>query len=175
MLLSPRTVIVFALIVIVLALIVIGNQNNNSPSGGRQIAGATGNTGGGTHHRGGSGSKRKRTAATTTQTNTTSSNTTTVTTPRSATLKLVPTSTVWICVENRAGKPLLTARDYSAGETIPTLRSAELLLTLGNAAVTMTADGQPYTPAPQAGNAAISLRITPTGVKPLSPAPTCGQ
>jgi cytoskeletal protein RodZ len=163
-LLSPRTVIVFALIVIVLALYVIG-QNNKNPTGSGSPALATK---GRSHHRHHTGT-RTGPDTTTTQTQTTN----TVTTPVNASLKMTPTAPVWICVENQAGKPLMSAHDYDPGTTIPTLHARQLLLTLGNAGVTMTINGKPYTPTAQAGSAAISLRITPTGVKRLTPAPTC--
>jgi cytoskeletal protein RodZ len=164
-LLSPRTVIVFALVVIVLALIVIGNQNNKNNAGSGNPTLATKGTG---HHRHHTGTNTGP-ATTTTQTQTTN----TVTTPVTASLKLAPTAGVWICVENQSGKPLMSAHTYEPGTTIPTLHARQLLVTLGNAGVTMTVNGQPYTPTTQAGSAAISLKITPTGVKPLTPAPTC--
>jgi cytoskeletal protein RodZ len=166
-LLSPRTVIVFALIVIVLALYVIGKQaGKNSPGSGNPTLA----TKGGGHHRHHTGTGTGQ-GTTTTQTQTQTTHT--VTTPVNASLKLVPTATVWICVENQAGRPLLTAGDFTAGQTIPTFHSRTILLTLGNAGVTMTANGRPYTPTTPAGSAAISLKITPTGVKRLTPAPTC--
>ena len=173
LLMSPRTVIVLAVIVIVLALIVISRPTNRTPAGGGSpIAGATtGDKGSG---QSGSG-HRKRGGTTSTQTVTTPTTTTSVTRPPRASLKLVPTSTVWICVENQAGKPLMTAGDFTVGQAIPTFHARQLLLTLGNTAVTMTVNGRPYTPQAQPGGSAIGLRITPTTIKPLTPAPTCGQ
>jgi cytoskeletal protein RodZ len=177
-LLTPRAVIGFALIVIVVAIYVIGTQNPKTPSGSGKITGAT--SGGGRHD--GSGGNKHHVGTSTTNTtdtntgaNTSTTNTTTVAVVKRASLKLVPTATVWICVENQAGKPLMSAGDFTTGQTIPTFHSRQILLTLGNAGVTMTADGQPYTPSAQAGNAAISLRITATGVKALTPAPTCAS
>ncbi|MDE3129784.1 MAG: helix-turn-helix domain-containing protein [Acidobacteriota bacterium] len=169
-LLTPRTVIVFALIVIVAALYVIGNQNGKSPSGtGNRITPATNTT---HHHHTGTGAGKHgggaNTGATTTGT------TTKPPPPKLATLELVPTSTVWICVENQAGRPLMTAGDYTAGQTLPRFRARQLLLTLGNTGVTMTANGKAYTPTVPTGSAAVALRITPTAVTPLSSAPTCG-
>jgi hypothetical protein len=165
-------VIVVALIVIVAALWVIGiNNGAKNPAGsGNTITPA--NTGGTHHHHAGGNGRGTRTN---TQTSSTTTSTNTTTTPKNAVLTLVPTATVWICVENQAGKPLMTARDFTVGETIPTFRARQILMTLGNAGVTMTANGRPYTPTTPAGSAAIALRITPTGVKPLSSAPTCGQ
>jgi cytoskeletal protein RodZ len=168
-LLTPRTVIVLALVVIVAALYVIGTQNGKNPSNGANaIAPATTNKGHHHHHRTGTSTR------TDTATNTVTTNT--ATTPPIATvasLKLVPTARVWICVENQAGKPLMSAGDYDVGQTLPTFHAKQLLVTLGNAGVTMTANGKPVTPTEQAGQSAIGLRITPTHVKPLTPAPTC--
>jgi hypothetical protein len=166
-LLSPRSVIVVALVVIVVALYIIGSRGKNPSGTGNPIAPATNTTG--RHHKGGGKTGKGDGGTTTTQTNTTPTRTTPPV-PKVATLTLVPTSTVWICVENQAGKPLMSATDYSAGEKIPTLRARELLVTLGNAGVTMTVDGKPYTPS---GSSAIGLRITTKGASSLSPAPTC--
>jgi cytoskeletal protein RodZ len=171
-LLSPRSVIIAALVVIVLAIIVIGSHNGGkSPTGGGSTITPAGTTTGSHHH---SNTGTTRGGTTTTGTATTGTQTTPIV-ARNASLKLTPTTTVWICVENQAGTPLMTARDYTVGETIPSLHARELLMTLGNAGVTMTANGKPYTPTVPAGSAAIGLRVTPTGVKRLSPAPTCGQ
>jgi cytoskeleton protein RodZ len=171
-LLTPRTVIVIALIVIVAALYVIGTQNGKSPSSGNNaIAPATNNKGSHHHRQHGTGG---RTGTDTTTTNTVTTNTrTTPVLAKVASLKLVPTAKVWICVENQAGKPLMSAGDYDVGQTLPTFHAKQLLVTLGNAGVTVTADGKPLSPTALAGQSAIGLRITPTHVKPLSPAPTC--
>jgi cytoskeleton protein RodZ len=169
-LLTPRTVIVIALVVIIAAIYVIGTQNDKTPSNGNNaIAPATNNKGSGHHHHGTGG----RTRTDTTTNTVTTSTTTTPVVAKLASLKLVPTAKVWICVENQAGKPLMSAGDYDVGQTLPTFHAKQLLVTLGNAGVTMTADGKPVTPTTLAGQSAIGLRITPTHVKHLSPAPTC--
>ena len=163
---SPRTVIGVALAAIVVAIYLLGTQQKSPSGGGNPIAPATKGTHHRHHHASGTG-----TAGGTTTTRTVATDT--VTTPLNASVKLVPTSTVWICVENQAGKPLAAAGDFTVGQTIPTFHARAILLTLGNTAVTMTANGRPYTVTPQAGSAAISLKVTPSGVKPLKPAPTC--
>lgn len=168
-LLSPRTVIGLALVVIVVAIYVIGTQNNKPTTGGTP---APATKGSGHHHHDGSGTS---TGAGTTTAQAKTTTTRTVTTPVTASLTLAPTAPVWICVENQAGKPLMSARDYTVGETIPTLHARQLLLTLGNTAVTMTVDGKPYTPTVPSGSAVVSLKITPTGASRLTTAPTCGQ
>lgn len=168
-LLSPRTVIGVALAVIVVAIYVIGTQNNKPTNAGTP---APATRGSGRHHHHGSGSG---TGAGTTTTQAKTATTNTVTTPVNASLKLAATTTVWICVENQAGKPLMAARDYSVGETIPTLHARQLLLTLGNTGVTMTVNGKPYTPTVPTGSAVVALKITPTGASRLGTAPTCGK
>lgn len=170
-LLSPRSVIVAALVVIVAAIIVIGSHNNSkNPSGaGNTVTPANTTSGSGHHHSGGSRGKGAGTTTTNTQTIPTTT-TPTARVPKQATLTLVPTSTVWVCVENQAGKPLMTAADYSPGQTIPTLKARELLVTLGNTSVTMTADGKPY---PLSGGNVTSLRITPHGVTTSHTVATC--
>jgi cytoskeletal protein RodZ len=170
-LLSPRSVIGLALIVIVVALYVIGSHsgNNNTPAG-NSITPSTSTTGDGHHHKSTGGGHGRHSGTTTLGTGTT---TTTPAVAKSATLKLVATAPVWICVENQSGKPLFPAGIYSPGQAaIPAVKARTLLVTLGNAHVTMTADGKPYTPT---GSSAIGLKITPQGVQPLSPGPNCGQ
>ncbi len=157
-LLSPRSVIVVALVVIVAALYVIGSHTGNNNAGNGNVVTPPPKT---THHHSGSG-------ATTGSQTTTTKTTTTPPPPRKATLSLVPTDTVWICVANQTGTPLITAKDYTAGETIPTLSAKTLLLTMGNTSVTMTANGKPY---PLSGGNVTSLKVTDHGVTTLTTAP----
>ncbi len=153
-LLSPRSVILVALVVIVAALWVIGSRNGaKNPAGSGKITPATT---GSHHHAGGNGG-----GTTTTNTQTSSTTTSTTAAPKNAILTLVPTATVWICVENQAGRPLMQAADYGPGQTIPTLRARAMLVTLGNTSVTMTANGKAY---PLSGGNVTSLRVTPHGV-----------
>ncbi len=93
--------------------------------------------------------------------------------PASATLQLVPTGTVYVCLVNGRGNKLINEQTFTAGQTIPTEKARKLLLTLGNASVSMKVNGRrvPVTPSPNA----IRLLITPGGVRPipLSQTPTC--
>jgi cytoskeletal protein RodZ len=93
--------------------------------------------------------------------------------PTTATLRLVPTGAVYVCLVNGQGTKLINEQTFSVGQTIPTERAANLLLTLGNASVQMKVNGKavPVTASPTA----IRLMITPTSVRhiPLSEAPTC--
>ena len=132
------------------------SQRRKSPTGGGNTITPATTTTGSRHHTG-----TGTTGGTTTTGTTSSTTTTTPAVPKNATLSLVPTATVWICVENQAGTPLMTAADYSPGQTIPTLHSRALLVTLGNTSVTMTANGKPY---PLSGGTVQSLKVTPHGV-----------
>jgi cytoskeleton protein RodZ len=88
-----------------------------------------------------------------------------------ATLDLVPTGAVWVCVENPADKILVPGKIYSVGETIPKASGKELLVSLGNGNVTAKVNGKAYTVA-QSGSS-IALKITPTGAQTTSSGPTC--
>ena len=114
-----------------------------------------------THH------KHTATTATTTTTTTTTQARTV------ATVHLVPTGSVYVCVKNAEGKALIPGIIYSAGQTIPEVHSSKLLLTLGNDSVTMRANGKPYAIAPS--SAAIGLEVLPTGVTtlPTGKGPVC--
>ncbi len=103
----------------------------------------------------------------------TTSTTTTPVAPATASLQIVPTAPVYVCLVNDSGVKLINERTFNVGETIPTETASKLLLTLGNASVQMKVDGKPVTVAPSP--TAIRLLITPTSVShiPLSQAPTC--
>ena len=115
------------------------------------------------------------TPATVTHTATTAAKTTTTTAiaavPTKATLKLVPTGDVWVCVETPAGAKLIDGVVESTGTTVPVQHGSELLVTLGNANVTVTANGKPYKLDPSA--TAIGLEVTPKKVSTLPQGPTC--
>jgi len=99
--------------------------------------------------------------------------TTTPAAPASATLQMVPTAPVYVCLVNASGAKLINERTFSVGDTIPTETASKLLLTLGNASVQMKVNGKAVTVAPSP--TAIRLMITPTSVShiPLSQTPTC--
>ncbi len=158
-----------ALIVIVLAVIVIGSHNDNNNTAGGPTTPTT-STVTPKHH-----SKPAHGGTTTnpgSHTGTTvARKTTPPAAPKKATLALVTTGTVWVCVENQAGKVLVPGVTYTAGKKIPTKSGKTLLVTLGNGDVNLTVNGKPYKPG---GADPIGLKITPKGgAKPLSPSPTC--
>ena len=116
--------------------------------------------------------------------NTTSSTSTTTTTvhhhhrrppppkPTTVTLKLVPTSSVYVCVEDGNGKKLIPGLIFAAGQTIPTETAQKLMITLGNDAVQMKVNGKSVTPTP---GSPIGYELTPGKTTPLpaSQLPTC--
>ncbi len=99
--------------------------------------------------------------------------TTTPAKPTNVTLKLTPTSAVYVCLVNGSGAKLINERTFSSGEQIPTETAGTMLLTLGNASVQMKVNGKSVPVA--ASSSAIRLLLTPTAVThiPLSQTPTC--
>jgi hypothetical protein len=93
--------------------------------------------------------------------------------PKTVKLQLVPTGTVYVCLVNGAGAKLIAGHIYAAGQTIPPETAPKLLLTLGNASVTMKVNGAPVTVKPSATS--IGFLIQPSGTSPLPAAkqPRC--
>ncbi len=95
--------------------------------------------------------------------------------PKSVTLALSATSSggTWVCLVNGSGKALINGQTFTTGQTIPTETAHKLLLTLGNASVTIKADGATVPVAASPGP--IGFRFTPAGHVALSSAqrPTC--
>ena len=150
-----------------------GSRTGTNPSRGAARTTTTGagtspaTTGTGTS----TGTLRATTTTGPSTTGTGTSATGTTPTGAQATLTIVPTAKVWICVEGQSGTPLMPAVDYYPGQTIPQLRNSTLLVTLGNTNVTLTADGKPY---PISGGQVTNLEITPAGVKPAPTTFSCG-
>ena len=160
----PAAAIVVVLLIVVGVLYLIGHGNNKTPG----TPAVSGNGQHHHHHHGHGGTSTGAGRTTTTRTHTT----TTPAVPKVATMSLAQvTAPVWVCVENASGKRLINGVIFSPGDTIPTVKAAELLVNLGNNNVTVTINGKPYTPTT---TAAIGLKITPTHVGSLTPAPTCG-
>ena len=100
--------------------------------------------------------------------------TTPVAAPTAVTLRLVPTSAVYVCLVNGRGTKLINEQTFTVGQTIPVETAHKLLLTLGNAGVQMKVNGKtvPVAPSPTA----IRLMITPPNqVRHIldSQTPTC--
>jgi cytoskeleton protein RodZ len=92
--------------------------------------------------------------------------------PTSVTLKLVPTSSLYVCVEDGNGNKLINGVTYAAGQTIPTETAAKLTVTLGNDSVQMKVNGKPVTPTV---GSPIGYELTPGKTTPLPAGqlPTC--
>jgi hypothetical protein len=93
--------------------------------------------------------------------------------PSTVKLQLTATGSVYVCLVDGTGKKLIPGLIYSAGQTIPTESSTKLLLTLGNASVTMRVNGKPVPVTASAS--AIGYLIQPSGTTalPASKQPTC--
>ena len=169
---SPRVVIGAALLVIVAALYVLGSSSNSgNPSSNDGIASPnSGHNKTSTTAGHGRGPKTK----TNTAANTTSTRTAPVTTvvPK-ATLALVATGTIWVCVEGPGHRLLIPGLEYvAAGKKIQSVSAKKLWVDLGNANATATVNGKPYT-LPASSATGIGLVISPTGVKPDPSPPKC--
>lgn len=94
-------------------------------------------------------------------------------TPATATLHMVPTGPLYVCLVRGDGARLIFEQTYNPGQTIPTETGSRLLLTLGNNNVQMKINGKAWPVA--ASPSAIRLLITPTAVRPIpsSQPPTC--
>jgi len=92
--------------------------------------------------------------------------------PTTVTLKLVATSSVYVCVEDGNGRRLIPGVTYAAGAAIPTATARKLLITLGNSSVQMKVDGKTVAVAP---GAPVGYELTPGKMTPLSQGsmPTC--
>ena len=155
--LGPVAAVVLVLVVVVAALFVVGSLNKNSS-----------------------------TSSTTPPTTAASKSTTTTHTttthhrhhkpappkPTTVTLKLVPTSSVYVCVEDGTGKKLIPGLIFAVGQTIPTETASKLMVTLGNPSVQMKVNGKTVT---VANSSPIGYELTPGKTTPLPAGqlPTC--
>jgi cytoskeleton protein RodZ len=152
---APRWLIVggvLVLIVLVLGLVgSLGGEDDGDP-------GSTATTG-------------DRAATTATAQRTARTNATT--TPTRASVKLVPTGTVYVCLVDGGGRVLIPGSQFTAGQQVPVYRARKLRMTLGNNEVQVRVNGRPL-PVP-ASSTAIAYEVTPTGARslPVDQAPTC--
>jgi cytoskeleton protein RodZ len=159
--LGPAGAIVLVLAAVVAALYLVGSRTGNSTSSAstaitsaRQPTTGTGTRAHHAHRAAGAG----RPAA--------------PPKPRTVSLKLVATGSVYVCVLDGQGKKLIPGVIYAPGESIPTEQARKLLLTLGNDAVRMTVNGKSV---PVAVGSPIGYELTPGKLNPLPRAlmPTC--
>jgi hypothetical protein len=153
-------VVGLVLLAIVAVLFIVGNLtagSNNTPS----TSGAKGRPNGHRNHNTG-------TPTTTTHT------TPVVAAPKTVTLHITPTSSVYICMADQSGKLVIPGATYIVGQTVPTLTANKLFLTLGNSSVKMRAGFGPIHVAPS--SVPTNMEISPTSARLISSAkaPKCG-
>ena len=134
--------IVGALVVLFVVLAVTGGSEKN---GGNRH-----------HHKSGKGPSEK----TTTTTTSTSS------TPMEASVTLQPTGTVWVCLVDHSGKPLVNGETLSVGDDRGPFKDRDMQLTLGNGEIRIELNGDEVS-IPSAAEP-VGLDLTPQGTKPLS-------
>lgn len=87
-------------------------------------------------------------------------------TPRLATVRIVPTSAVYVCLKRAGGQALLDGVELQPGDPVRTYRSRRFRLVLGNNAVRLRVNGRPRSvPAVSAG---IAYDITRERVRRLA-------
>lgn len=151
----PRWAAVAGLVVVLLvALWALGSLGGSKSGGGSHTPARAG------------GATAGRTAATG-QTRTTSA------VPSQASVRLIPTGTVYVCLVDGNGKVLIRGATLGPGQTTRAYRAPRLRLTLGNNAVRLRVNGHEV-PVP-ASSQAIAYELTPAGARPLAAAqaPTC--
>ncbi len=99
--------------------------------------------------------------------------TTPATAPNQASVRLIPTGTVYVCLVDQSGKVLIHGETFTAGQHVPVYHAPSMRITLGNAELTLHLNGHPVPL--RASSQAISYTLTPTGARPLAAAkaPTC--
>lgn len=125
------------------------------------LTGGSEKKGGGGHHPRGKGGDSK------------AASTTTTTTPSSASVTLDPTGTVWVCLVDHSGKPLVNGETLAAGDTRGPFKDSDMKLTLGNGEIRIELNGKQVS-IPSASEP-VGFNLTPEGAKPLSSSgrPTC--
>ena len=99
--------------------------------------------------------------------------TTTTSSPTEAAVTLQPTGTVWVCLVDQEGAPLVNGETLSVGDDRGPFKDRDMKLTLGNGEIRVELNGK-QVPIPSAAEP-IGFDLTPQGAKPLSSSaqPTC--
>ena len=101
------------------------------------------------------------------------STTTTTSTPTEASVTLQPTGTVWVCLVNHSGAPLVNGETLTVGDDRGPFKDRDMQLTLGNGQIRIELNGD-QVQIPSAAEP-VGFDLTPTGAQPLSSSarPTC--
>jgi cytoskeleton protein RodZ len=93
--------------------------------------------------------------------------------PSRITLRLTTTGTVWVCLVEQGGRPLIEGVTLPGGEKQGPFRARAFEITLGNGQVEMTANGK-RVPVPALAEP-LGYRVTPERTRELAPSarPTC--
>ena len=159
--LGPVAAVVLVLAVVVAALFVVGSLSNNHNTPASSTPSTT--------------AASRSTSTTTTHTTTTArkhKHRPPPPKPMAVTLKLVPTSSIYVCVEDGNGKKLIPGVVFAAGQTIPTETASKLMVTLGNPSVQMKVNGKTVA---VANASPVGYELTPGKTTPLPAGqlPTC--
>ena len=151
--------VVLVLAAVVVALFVVGSLSKNNNNASSTTPPPTTNSARGT-------------TSTSTHTSTTHHHRPPPPPKTTVTLNLVPTSSVYVCLEDGNGRKLIPGVIFTSGQTIPTETAAKLKLTLGNDSVQMKVNGKPVTPTV---GSPIGYELTPGKTSPLPAGqlPTC--
>jgi hypothetical protein len=154
---APRWLIVGGAIVAILVLLAVIGSLGGGDSGSPGSTSAGDGKGG----------------STTTTVRRTSTGAERVAPPARASVRIVPTGTVYVCLVDGGGRVLIPGSQFEAGQQVPVYKARKLRLTLGNNAVQMRVNGRAV--AVPASATAIAYEITPAGARslPLDQAPTC--
>ncbi|HYY74142.1 MAG TPA: helix-turn-helix domain-containing protein [Solirubrobacterales bacterium] len=136
------------------------------------VLGVTGNSGTGGGNRGG-GKGGSREQGQPSGASTTTSPTAAQPSSAPAALRLTATGTVWVCLVDDRGRPLVNGLTLGPGEVRGPYRSAGFKATFGNGSVQMEVDGRTVS-VPQAAEP-LGYEISRQGVRELTPSarPTC--
>jgi hypothetical protein len=126
----------------------------------------------------GGGDKPSQSGARTTTTPTTPATATqptktTPTAPARASVRIVPTGALYVCLVDQHGKILIPGATFSAGQHVPLYRAGSMRLTLGNNQLQLIVNGR--TVHVPGSTTAIAYTLTPAGARtlPAADAPTC--
>jgi cytoskeleton protein RodZ len=120
-----------------------------------------------------SGNSRSEAETTTSPTETSPAAAETPAEPSSATLRLTATGTVWVCLVDEDGEPVIEGVTLTAGEKQGPFEALSFKMTFGNGQLEMEANGDPVPVEPAAEP--LGYRVTPEKTKELAEGsrPTC--